>query len=38
VRLIGFCVATAGVISFFSGNWIIGIVLFLVGTGMMPDY
>jgi hypothetical protein len=38
VKLIGFCVATAGVLAFFSGNFIFGAILFFVGTGMMPDY
>ena len=38
MRLIGFCVATVGVVSFFAGNFIVGVILFFVGTSMMPDY
>jgi hypothetical protein len=38
MRLIGFCIATVGLMSFFTGNFIVGIVLFIVGTGMMPSY
>jgi len=38
MKLIGFCIATVGVFSFFTGNFIFGAILFFVGTGMMPDY
>jgi hypothetical protein len=38
MRLIGFGIATIGLVNFFTGNFIFGVVLFLVGTAMMPDY
>jgi hypothetical protein len=38
MKLIGFCIATVGDFSFFTGNFIFGAILFFVGTGMMPDY
>jgi len=38
MRVIGFCIATAGVFLFFGGNFIFGAVLFFIGTGMLPDY
>lgn len=38
MRLVGFVIATAGIVNFFTGNFIVGVVLFVIGTGMMPNY
>jgi hypothetical protein len=35
MKVIGFIVATFGLISFFTGNFILGVIIFLVGSGMM---
>lgn len=35
MKLIGFVVATFGLITFFTGNFILGVIVFLVGSGMM---
>jgi uncharacterized protein YqhQ len=35
-QLIGFGIATMGILSFLSGNFIFGVVLFFVGTAMIP--
>lgn len=35
MKVIGFVVATFGIISFLTGNFIVGIIIFLVGSGMM---
>lgn len=36
-QLLGFGIATVGLVNFFLGNFIFGVILFLVGTAMLPD-
>jgi|GEM_PF-5722745 len=35
MKVIGFVVATFGIISILTGYFIVGIIIFLVGSGMM---
>ena len=38
MKLVGFGIATVGVFSFFTENFIFGAIFFFVGPGMLPDY